>query len=215
MTIKRSSTTITILVLTLLCMAIFASVIIFRLKQPAEPQVISSDHGGLLSEPRVLQPFTLRTAQDMAFTRQSLLNHWTLLFFGFTHCAQICPTTLDLLKRVYPTLEKAYPNLQVVFISLDPERDSPDLAAAYAKKFASNFIGATSDNKTLRLLQSQLGIFSAKQNSENSAGNYQIQHTSLILLMDPKAQWVGFFRYGLTPQQFEQSFFAAMNALKA
>ena len=93
-------------------------------------------------------------------------------------------------------LHAAQQNLQVVFISLDPQRDTPDLARKYAHSFNPAFISATGNLDALRKLQSQLGIFSAYD------GTDQIQHTPSILLIDPAGKWVGMFNPAIKPDDF-------------
>jgi protein SCO1/2 len=138
------------------------------------------------------------------FTNASLTGHWTLMFFGFTHCASICPTTLDMLKRAYTELRPIHPDLQVVLISLDPERDNDAALANYMHGFNPDFIGVTGNVSDLRKLQSQFGIYAARDGA--TADNYQLQHTASIMLVNPKGEWAGLFRYGLSPVKFIQAF---------
>src|SRR5687768_10880123 len=77
-----------------------------------------------------LQPFHVS-----AFNEQQLQNHWTLLFFGYTHCTDVCPRTLTQLNTIYNALISNYPNLQVIFISIDPAHEHARLVKSYAKSF--------------------------------------------------------------------------------
>lgn len=168
------------------------------------PSTVSGNNESLaFNVPRDIKDFELVSHQGQPFTQKDFLHHWTLVFFGFTHCAKICPTTLEMLKRVYPSLSKAYPTLQVVFISLDPERDLPKTISNYLASYNPEFIGASGKTSDLRKLQSQLGIFSARKGTST---DYQIQHTTSILLINPEGKWAGLFHYGLNPAQFKQAF---------
>ena len=167
---------------------------------------LSNDAGTIFPLARDIQSFHLMAMDQTPFTRDRFLNHFTLLFFGFTHCGNICPTTLDLLNRVYTKLQPDYPNLQVVFISLDPDRDTPKTLTKYTQSFNKNFIGVTGQLQDIRKLQSQLGIFAARDDSSMMSHNYQLQHTSSILLINPKGQWAGLFKYGMNPTQFVSAF---------
>lgn len=187
--------------------AIMTSLFIYRLSHPTKATTLAADAGSLFPAPRELNEFKLQ-ASDSAFTQKNLLNHWTLLFFGFTHCASVCPTTLDMMKRVYSELHTTYPNLQVVLVSLDPDRDTPADLASYTHTFNPDFIGVTGSIQELRKLQSQFGVFSARDDA--SGNNYQLQHTASIMLINPQGQWAGLFRFGLNPQQFTQAFSAAV-----
>lgn len=110
-----------------------------------------------------------------------------------------------MMNRAYTKLQATYPNLQVVFISLDPDRDTPESLKAYTQLFNSNFIGVTGKIQELRKLQSQLGIYSDRDNS-SSTNDYQLQHTSSILLINPQGQWAGLFKFGLKPEQLARGF---------
>lgn len=184
--------------------AIMTSLFVYRLSHPVNSVTLSSDAGTLFPAPRDIKDFKLSQPDNQLFTQKNLLDHWTLLFFGFTHCASICPTTLDMLQRAYTQLHSTYPNLQVVLVSLDPNRDNLETLANYVHKFNPTFTGVTSDIQSLRKLQSQFGIFAGRDT--NSGNNYQLQHTASIMLVNPQGQWVGLFRFGLNPEQFIQAF---------
>jgi protein SCO1/2 len=188
--------------------AIMTSLFVYRFSHPAVATTLSADAGSLFPAARDIKDFKLQQAEGQAFTQKNLLNHWTLLFFGFTHCASICPTTLDMLQRAYAELHTTYPDLQIVLVSLDPERDSPAELASYTHSFNADFIGVTGNLQELRKLQSQFGVFAARDNA--TGNNYQLQHTASIMLINPKGQWAGLFRFGLNPQQFTQAFGAAV-----
>lgn len=187
------------------CAAIIASLFVFHLRHKSLPAPIATNEMTVFSIPRDLKPFELVTTDNKKFTQKDFLNHWTLLFFGFTHCSNVCPTTLDMMNRAYNKLHASYPSLQVVLISLDPERDTPMTLTNYMHSFNNDFIGVTGKITDLRKLQSQLGIFSARDSS-SSENNYQIQHTSSIILINPQGKWTGLFKYGLTPEQFAKNF---------
>ena len=132
------------------------------------------------------------------------------MFFGFTHCSNVCPVTLDMMSKSYPNLHTAMPNLQVVFVSLDPERDNKATLLQYTKTYHPDFIGVSGKIESVRKLQSQLGIYSARENSTTNSSDYQLLHTSSIMLISPEGKWVGMFRFGMKPKQFEQAVIAAI-----
>src|SRR5690242_1255425 len=106
-----------------------------------KPQTaLSADDGLLFPAARDIKPFELVSAVSKEkFTQQNFLNHWTLVFFGFTHCSNVCPTTLDMMSKAYDKLHVNIPNLQVVLISLDPERDNPEALASYTQTYNKDF----------------------------------------------------------------------------
>lgn len=196
-----------IFLILVICLILLGALFFYRSHHPASTVQLTADNGVLFSAPREIRSFELMATNQQKFTINNLLNHWTLVFFGFTHCQTVCPTTLDMLKRAYTSLEPHYPNLQVVLISLDPERDSLNHLRDYVLSFHRNFIGVTGDMGHLRQFQSQLNVFSTKS---GDGKNYQIQHTSSIFLINPKGQWVGLLRYGMNPKQFIQAFEESM-----
>jgi protein SCO1/2 len=147
----------------------------------------------IFSKPRELKPFQLNTAHS-SFTSAQLQKHWTLLFFGFTHCSNICPTTLVNLKDIYQQLHPHWPALQVVFVSIDPDEDSPERLKTYVKNFNPHFMGVTGSPEQLNELKKQFGAFSEK----TAKG---ITHSSSVLLINPQGQWVASFPYGMKTEE--------------
>lgn len=191
--------------------AIITSLFIFRTSHKSVA-AISPNVGVLFPAGRDLKPFDLMTGNQQKFSQKDFLGHWTLLFFGFTHCSSICPTNLTVLDKVYRELHARYPNLQVVLISLDPERDTPEALDTYTRKFNADFIGVTGNLQTLRKLQSQLHVYSQRDETSTQA-NYQLEHTSSIMLINPQGKWVGLFQFGLTPATFAQNLVIGIKAL--
>jgi len=181
-----------------ICASLMASLFIYHSSQKPARASLSPDVGLMFPVPRDIKSFELVTGNNQKFTEKDFYNHWTLLFFGFTHCANICPTTLGVMDRVYTQLHDKYPDLRVVLVSVDPERDTPETLAKYTQGFNPAFTGVTGKIQDIRKLQSQLGIYSAREEL-TSADNYQIQHTSSIMLINPQGKWAGLFQYGLNP----------------
>jgi protein SCO1/2 len=199
------STNKIIVFIVFICAALMTSLFVYHLRhKPAPQQALSPEIGIMFSNPRDIKSFELIRADNQKFTQKDFYNHWTLLFFGFTHCSSVCPATLDVMKRVYEKLHAKYPDLQVILVSVDPDRDTPEALAKYTHSYNSDFIGVTGKIQELRKLQSQLGIFSAR---DNSTGNdYQVQHTSSIMLINPQGKWAGLFKFGLNPEQLAKGF---------
>jgi len=208
------STNKIVIFLVFICAALMASVFVFHSRQKPVQPAISSDVGIIFPVARDIKSFDLVTTRNEKFSQKNFYNHWTLLFFGFTHCSSVCPTTLDMMSRAYGSLHDKYPDLQVALVSLDPERDSLETLAKYTHSYHPDFIGVTGNIQQLHKLQSQLGIYSEKDAATQTTGsNYQIQHTSSIMLINPQGQWVGLFRFGLKPDTFAQAFETGVNSL--
>lgn len=187
-----------------ICAAIMASLFVVRSRHGDTQPIIPEEQGLIFTAARDIKDFNLVRTDGTSFNKKELYGHWTLLFFGFSHCSSICPTTLDLLKRTYAILHPQFANLQVVFISLDPTRDNPATLNAYLQKFDSTFIGVSGKINEIRKLQSQLGIFAELSTPQQK--DYQFTHSAAILLINPHAQWAGLFKSTLQPKQLAKAF---------
>jgi protein SCO1 len=154
------------------------------------------DIAGLLwPDPPVIGPLALVGSGGEPFTEQDLQGRWTLIFFGYTHCPDVCPTTMTTLNRVYGRLRDdpdLFAMLQVLFVSVDPARDGNASLRAYMDYFNDAFIGATADEENLRQLTRQFGVHYLKVATPGEAG-YTLEHSASIMLVDPSARLVGIF----------------------
>ena len=129
--------------------------------------------------------FTLTDVNNNPITEKSFQGPATALFFGFTHCPDICPMTLNKLNIISEQLKKENKSLKVFFISIDPERDTPEVMRDYLSSFGDQFIGITGEPEKIFKLSQSWGIVSQKIFSEN--GEYTVNHSSpVILLKDGK-----------------------------
>jgi protein SCO1/2 len=117
-------------------------------------------------------------------------GNFTLLFFGFTNCPDVCPLTLSLLAQVRADLVSRAPRLtpRVLFVSVDPNRDTPDRIAAYLNGFDPEFAGVTASDAELAPLLKQLGV--AVEKHEHGGANYNVVHNSAIYVLDENAEWI-------------------------
>ena len=127
-------------------------------------------------------PFTLVGADGQPFSSAKFNGRPHAIFFGFTHCPDVCPTTLGRLVRLRSQLGKGNQAFDIVFISVDPERDGPAEVGAYAKLFGSPVIGLTGSTAQIEQVKKQFGIFSQKVPEES--GGYNVDHTATVLLFD-------------------------------
>lgn len=150
-------------------------------------------HGLVLDKPRPLPFFSLQNSQAHVFNEQSLKNHWSLLFFGYTACPDICPMTLATLNKTVNKLPQSLKKqMQIIFISIDPQRDSISKLNQYVHYFNPNFIGVTGSPKQLKILTHSLGIPYFVHNKQKKE-NYLVDHGSMIALINPQGQYQGFF----------------------
>lgn len=143
-----------------------------------------------------LQPFELTDHDGAVFNRGRLQNKWTFVFFGYTSCPDICPATLYVLDAVQGQIEDktgaAPEDMQVLFVSVDPKRDTPEVLASYVAYFNKKFIGATADQTEIDRLAAQFGADYILE-QETLPGEYLVAHTSAIFLLDPLGRLVATF----------------------
>ena len=156
----------------------------------------------VFQQPRALQPFELLDHHGADFTNASLAGHWSFLFFGYTHCPDVCPTSMAMLGQVQRNLAKD-PNTgelpQVVFFSVDPERDTPELLASFVPYFHDSFIGVTGDADEILKLTRQLGIIYGKVEGSGN-DDYLVDHSAAIILFDPEGRFRALFNVPHQPE---------------
>jgi protein SCO1 len=139
----------------------------------------------LLEPARPLPPLSFVDEQGQPFGPERLRGHWSILFFGFTHCPDVCPTTLALLAQVeqqltdLPTEQRP----QIILMSVDPERDTPEQLAKYVKTFSPTFTGVTGDQAAMHEFALKLGVPVAI--TPLSGGGYTVDHSAAIFVIDP------------------------------
>lgn len=202
---EKIATNKLVLLLVFLSTAIMSSLFVYRSAHRHDQPLTTTANSIMFAAPRTIKSFNLVSMNAQPFTQNDLHDHWTLMVFGFTHCSTICPTNLALLSNAYETLRRKYPNLQVIMVSLDPQRDSVTSLKQYVQHFHHDFIGVSGKINELRKLQSQLGIFAGVDPSSSSR-NYQLQHTASILLINPHGEWVGQFSYGIKTEELAMVF---------
>jgi protein SCO1/2 len=150
-------------------------------------------HAMVLPQSRALPQFSLLDQDGAEFDTESLRDQWSLLFFGFTHCPDICPATLQQLaiarSRVLHEKNRSFPN--IVLISVDPERDTPGVLAEYIGHFGDGMTGVTGPIDELRKLTSVLGIYFEKSAGEN--GNYSVDHSAVVIVINQNAEFHALF----------------------
>ena len=155
----------------------------------------------LFDKPRSFKTFELLDYEGKPFTLESLKGKWSLIFFGFTYCPDVCPTTMALLNRFYEKqLDGDYAgDLQIVMVSVDPARDTPEKLYDYVRYFNPDFIGVTGEFLDLHRLATQLNIPFNKQ--PGGGENYLVEHSGNVAIINPRGHYVGFFRAPLNLSQ--------------
>lgn len=148
-------------------------------------------HATLLSEPRPVADFRLTDQSGTTFSALDLRGRWNVLFTGFTHCPDICPATLGLLSAVERRLE-GEPGYRVIFVSVDPERDTPDQLREYMVWFSPEWTGLTGPKSELDRLLGSLQM--AYVRVPTGDGEYTMDHATALLLIDPEGRMAGFWK---------------------
>ena len=147
----------------------------------------------LLPTPTSLPDFSLVDQAGNTVTRDTFRNHWNLVFFGFTHCPDICPATLQVLALAKTELAAAdqQPLPRIVLVSVDPERDSPEVIGRYVDHFGAGNLGVTGQLEELRKLTSGVGIYFEKQVGDED--NYAVDHSAAVLVINPQGEFHALF----------------------
>jgi protein SCO1 len=145
--------------------------------------------------PKPLTAFTLTDQKSRVFDLASLKGKWSFLFFGFTHCPDVCPTTLAVLSRARDIIARSpagAEDIQFVFISVDPNRDTAGKLRQYLGNFDAAFLGVTGDNAQIGNLAGQLD---AAYEVVITPGmeDYPVYHTAAVFLLDPRARYHAVF----------------------
>ena len=153
------------------------------------PAIPSDFEATVFPEPRELVPFTLEDQHGKAFTPEQLKNKWSMLFFGYTHCPDVCPSTLKVLQDFWRELPEAVRNkTQVVFVTVDPNRDPPETIKEYVKYFEPSFIGVTGNLGQITAFTRSLGVLYEYVTTGEGKNNYTVNHSAQIILIDQQAR---------------------------
>jgi protein SCO1/2 len=160
----------------------------------------------LLSPPRPLPPLALTDQDNRPFGLDRLRGGWSLLFFGFTRCPDACSVTMSALAQTTKLLADLPEGLRprVVMISVDPERDTPELLGAYVKAFDPSFVGATAPKATIDELAQRMGVLVAPRPLDGD--NYTVDHTTSVFLVGPDGAFRALFSAPHAPKLIAEDY---------
>ena len=185
--------------------ALIIGVLVQKVTRPAplDRNVLSEAGIFLFDSPRTIPDIDMQAATGEPWTRADLVNQWDLVFFGYTFCPDICPTTMAELRQLTTALPpETADKVQVTMISVDPNRDTPEQLSKYLDYFDAGFKGATGEPAELAKLANALSI--AYIEPDTSENNYLVDHSGQVVIVDPQGNYVGFIRPPLNPQQLAQ-----------
>jgi protein SCO1 len=143
-------------------------------------------------------PFTLVDQNGKTVTDRDFRGKYMLIFFGFTHCPDICPAELQVMSAALDALGSKADEVVPVFVTLDPERDTPEAVGTYVKIFGKNFVGLTGSPTAIANAAKAYRVTYSKFEYKDKNGNYRysIDHSALVYLMDKDGQYLTHFTYG-------------------
>jgi protein SCO1/2 len=202
------------------CVAFMALVVGLTANRILSPAVMTqqqmNEQGLFVYElPRRFTDFTLTDHNSQPFTKAALRGRWTLMFFGFTTCPDVCPTTLASIRQFHDLLREAdaeaAANLQVVLVSVDYMRDTPEKLAAYIKYFGEDYVGATGEYNEIFNLARQLNVAFGYLPGK-SEDDYEVTHSGEVALINPEGDFHGFFKTPPDPQKMLPTFQSVLTA---
>jgi protein SCO1/2 len=192
-------------------MALLIGLLVHRILTPTMMNQEQMSEQGLFvyDLPRRFTDFALTNHNNKPFTKAQLNGHWTLMFFGYTTCPDVCPTTLASIAQFHELLKEADAeagaNLQVVLVTVDPMHDTPEKLEAYVHYFGKDYMGATGDYINIFNLAHQLNIAFGYLPGK-SEGEYEVTHSGEIAVINPEGDFHGFFKSPPNPQKMLTTF---------
>lgn len=183
------------------CLVLVAVVLGLFVYSMTRPPVLSTEQLEnlgvfVLPRPREIAEFQLTTQSGKPFGVEQLEGHWSFLFFGFTNCPDVCPTSLavmgDAVREIVAGGQAADAPFQGIMVSVDPERDDPESLGRYVTAFSKDFIGLSGSQEAIAGFATQLNVAFAKM--PDGRGGYQVDHTANIVIVNPRGHYHGFIR---------------------
>jgi protein SCO1 len=149
---------------------------------------------------RALVDFSLPSREGEPLALSDLRGKYTLMFFGYTHCPDVCPLTLAEFREVKELMGEDAADVEFLFVSVDGERDSPEVLAEFTARFDPAFRFMQGDAVTLEAIGADYGLFYELHNDDPAEANYLVDHTTYSYLVDPEGGLVALFAYGTEPE---------------
>lgn len=169
-------------------------------------QVLADDYtyqGSLIEPPVPAADFELIDQHGDTFRLSDQNGKVVLIFFGYTHCPDVCPVTLSEFKQISERLEEKTEQVEFVFITVDPERDTGEVLGKYMANFNPSFAGLTGDGDELEKIYRSYGVYRAKQETDSAAG-YLVDHTARVYAIDKQGNWRLTYPFGMETEKLYQ-----------
>ncbi len=196
--VRKNKLATKIIVLLSVAIALISSYILIFVELPNKP--LSGRGGDIQADIPIGGEFVLTDQNGDKFSSDQMRGHLSLVYFGFTYCPDICPTTLNKLSNVISTLEKYKIDVMPIFITIDPKRDNSALLKEYLGHFHHKFIGLTGSDNDLKYVADLYKVFYTRSEVAEYPGNYMMDHSSFVYLMDKKGKYIKHF-YMNSPEE--------------
>lgn len=167
---------------------------VWEIVQDSPPSANNGYTGSVYEPPVEISDFTLPASTGNDLSLSDLEGQYVLMFFGYTFCPDVCPTTLAEFRQVKSILGDDASDVTFLFVSVDPERDTPDAVREYIGRFDADFIGMSGDDEILTEIGEPFGLYYQRWEAEGE--NYPIDHTARSFLLDPQGNLILSFAYG-------------------
>lgn len=183
-----------------LAAGVILALLVSRLLRPYE------FHGTILQSPDPAYNFSLTDGAGQTVKLSDFRNKLVVLYFGYTYCPDVCPDTLTQVNKALEMMGAKAEQVQVMMISVDPERDTPAAMSEYMRHFNPTFIGLTGSQEQIALTAAPYGIYYEKNSSGESAGGYLVNHTASLMVIDRDGHLKLILPYGTTAADMAADF---------
>ncbi|MCF6272428.1 MAG: SCO family protein [Rhodobacteraceae bacterium] len=150
--------------------------------------------------PAIIADFELTNQHGQVIRDEDFAGQWMLIFFGYTNCPDVCPTTIAEMSMVMEGLEDNSGKVQPIMVTIDPERDTPEVLAEYLGFFSPGLVGLTGTPEQIATTSKTFNIFYAKMTEPDAPDGYSMAHSSHVYLFNPEGEYIRIYKYG-TPAE--------------
>ncbi len=212
----RHQTGKALIVWLVIALLLAGGIIAMQLQQPPPPPQLQQSTW--LPTPQPLTEFSLIDHNGAPFDLARFKGQWSLVFFGYTHCPDICPTTMNDLNSMIRVLNADYPQVTspvVIFVSVDPERDTPERLHSYAPYFNEAFLGVSGESQAVTDFSKQLHAYFRYVKNSPDSQDYIVDHSAGINLIDPAGRLHALFTPPLKPREIAHDYAAIIEYYEA
>lgn len=183
----------------LICSLLLAAILVL-----AGPNHFLSPPNNTKGQALIGGDFELVDGKNQTVHAHDFRGRYMLVYFGFTHCPDICPTTLLVIKNALDMLGPKKRLITPIFITVDPERDTPKVMQQYVSNFSANLVGLTGSLEQVKKAADSYRVYFSKVSQSDSASDYLVDHSGFIYLMDKKGRYIAHFSHGISESELTQ-----------